>query len=233
MFKLKKIENKDVYYSDILDDFNVEHFFTSRDLIIRENIGLISKYLKINPDNLISPNQVHKDNIEIVSENKKEYPDCDGLILNSCNKAIYLNFADCTPVILYDYKSNVASIIHAGWRGTALEISKKAVLKMKKEFASEPKNIFAIIGPCISFERFETSPEAIFALKKTISNENGLFKDNFADLKGINKMQLNDVGVNNVDICPYCTVLDNNKFFSYRNENKTKNRHSALVKLNI
>ena len=63
--------------------------------------------------------------------------------------------------------------------------------------------------------------------------ENGLFKDNFADLKGINKMQLNDVGVNNVDICPYCTVLDNNKFFSYRKENKTQKRHSALIKINI
>lgn len=227
MFKIKKIQNKDVYYSDLL---NIEHFFTSRDLIVKENLDLICDYLNIESKNLIKPNQTHSDNIEIV-DTRNEYPNCDSLILTDPNKAIYLNFADCTPVILYDSKNNICAIAHAGWRGTAQKIAPKTVLKMKEYFNTNPKNVTAIIGPCISFEKFETSDEAINELKKTISNQQGLFKENCANLKGINKRQLEEIGVENFDICPYCTVLDNDKFFSYRKENQTKNRHSAVIKL--
>ena len=228
MFKIKKVENKTVYYSDILP---VEHFFTTRELEIKENIELVSKYLSIEAKNLIKPQQVHGDNIEIV-DNRKEYLSCDSLILTKENKAIYLNFADCVPIILYDEKNNIAAIAHAGWRGTAQKIGVKTILKMNEQFKTNSKDIIALIGPCISFSQFETSNEAIGQLSATIQNKDGLFNGNFADLKGINKRQLEEIGVLKFDICPFCTVLDNDKFFSYRNENKTDKRHSALIKLN-
>ncbi len=228
MFKTKKINDKTVYYSDLL---KTEHFFTSRELIVKDNIELVSKYLKINPDNLIKPSQIHSANIETVVENKKDYPDCDALILDKKDFAIYLNFADCTPIILYDEKNKTGAIAHAGWRGTAQQIAPKTVLKMKEIYKTNPEDIIALIGPCIGFECFETSSEAISKLKNTIKDTKGLFKDNFADLKGINKRQLEDIGVKKFDICPYCTICDNDKFFSYRKENKTKNRHSAVLKL--
>lgn len=227
MFKIKKIENKTVYYSDILP---VEHFFTTRELEIKENIELVSKHLSIEPKNLIKPQQVHGDNIELVDK-RSEYLSCDGLILNQPNKAIYLNFADCTPIILYDAKNNIASIVHAGWRGTALKIAPKAILRMNELFNTSAKDIIALIGPCISFSEFETSLEAIEQLSASVQDKTGLFNDNFADLKGINKRQLEEIGVSKIDICPFCTVLDNDKFFSYRKENKTTKRHSALIKL--
>ena len=90
MFKIKKIENKTVYYSDILP---IEHFFTTKELEIKENIELVANYLSIKSENLIKPQQVHGENIEIVDQ-KIEYPSCDALILKEKNKAIYLNFAD-------------------------------------------------------------------------------------------------------------------------------------------
>ena len=229
MFYVKQIQGKDVYCSDFLD--NLEHFFTSRDLIVKENLDLISSYLNIKKDNLIHPNQTHTDNIQTAQENKKEYKDTDALILKDRNIAIYLNFADCTPVILYDSKQNIGAIAHAGWRGTAKKIAAKTVLKMQELYNSKPENIIAAIGPCISFQHFETSDEAIYMLSKTITDTKGLFKDNYADLKGINERQLREIGVEKIDICPYCTVENNDKFFSYRKENATKLRHSAIIKL--
>ena len=223
MFKIKKIENKTVYYSDILP---IEHFFTTRELEIVENKDLICKYLSIEPQNLIKPTQVHSDNIEFVDD-RLDYPNCDGLILNQKNKAIYLNFADCTPIILYDKKQKIGAVVHAGWRGTAQKIAPKAIQKMR----SNPKDIIAVIGACISFNQFETSSEAVEKLSATVKNKDGLFKSNYADLKNINKRQLEELGVETFDICPFCTVLDNDKFFSYRAENKTTKRHSALIKL--
>ena len=226
MFKIKKIENKTVYYSDIMP---VEHFFTTRELEVSENVDLIKNYLNV--DYLIKPTQVHEDNIEIVDD-RLDYPSCDALILNQSNKAIYLNFADCTPLIFYDVKNNISAISHAGWRGTAQKIAAKTVLKMKEKFNSNPSDIIVLIGPCISFSEFETSFEAIEMLAKTVNNKTGLFNGRRADLKGINKRQLEELGVKKIDICPFCTVLDNDKFFSYRKENKTTKRHSAVIKCN-
>lgn len=228
MFKLKKIKLHNMYYSDLI---KTEHFFTTRDLIVKENLDLIAQYLKIAPNKIIKPHQTHSDIVKIVTDEKDDYSNCDALILTKKDFAIYLNFADCTPVILYDEIENIAAIAHAGWRGTAAKIVQKTVLKMN----TNPKNIKAAIGPCISFSQFETYDEALNQLKASIKDKTGLFKDNYADLKGINKRQLIEAGLQpeNIDVCPYCTVLDNDKFFSYRKENKTKNRHSAFIKLSL
>ena len=229
MFKAKKIFNKTVYYSDILP---VEHFFTSRELIVKENIELIANHLKIKPENLKHPNQVHNANIAVAKAEINDYKDTDALIIDSNNIGIYLNFADCIPVILYDSKNNIGAIAHAGWRGTAQKIAPLTIQKMAELYNTKSKDITAVIGAGISFEQFETSKEVIKALSATINNQEGLFKQNYADLKNINKRQLVEFGVENIDVCPYCTVLDNDKFFSYRHENKTTNRHSAVLKLN-
>jgi len=229
MFKVKQINGKDVYYSDLIE---TEHFFTSRNLILKDNIEEICAYLEIEPKNLIHPTQIHSDKIGIIEDNKYIYDNTDALILNKKNKAIYLNFADCVPVIFYDYKNNISAIAHAGWRGTAERIAQKTAHRMIKIFNSNPKNIVAAIGPCISFENFETYPDAVKKLKASITKiNNPYFKENFVDLKGLNKEQLNEIGIYDIDICPYCTVKDNDKFFSYRKENKTLNRHSAVIKI--
>lgn len=231
MFKLKKINDLyRIYYSDILCGYNLEHFFTSRDFVIKENPKIVSDYLNIDKEKLIKPHQVHSDIVKKVTDEKDDYNDCDALIIDSFDCAIYLNFADCVPVILYDKKNHIGAIAHAGWRGCTQRIAPKTVIKMN----SNPKDIIAIIGPCISFSEFETYDEALKLLKDSVEDKKELFKNNYADLKGINKRQLVELGVKaeNIDICPYCTVKDNDKFFSYRKENKTKNRHSAVLKLN-
>lgn len=229
MFKLKKIFNHNVYYSDIL---NAEHFFTTRSLIVEENIELISNYININPKNLKHPNQVHSANIKIAKEEINEYKETDALILDNKNIGAYLNFADCTPVILYDRKNNKGAVIHAGWRGTAKRIAPETLNLMIELYNSKPSDVIAVIGPAISFSCFETSAEAIEKLSLTVEDKSGLFRENFADLKNINKRQLIEAGVNMIDVCPFCTVLDNDKFYSYRKENKTTKRHSAVLRIN-
>ena len=228
MFIEKTIKGKRIYCSDILE---IEHFFNSRDFMVKENLSFVADYFNLKIENIIKPTQTHSKNVEIFDENKKEYPDCDGIILNKKGYGLYLNFADCTPVILYDNKNRIAAIVHAGWRGTAEKIAIVAIEKMKNSFNTNTKDITAVIGPAISFKNFETSKEIINKLSATVKNPEGLFNDNHADLKGINARQLKEVGVEKIDICPYCTVDNNDKFFSYRKENKTKNRHSAFIKL--
>lgn len=243
MFYFDEINEKKILRSDII---HAEHFFTTRETVIKskdsdyekivcENKKLITNYLKIKEENLISPSQTHTSNIEIVHSGKIDYPETDGLILTQNDIGIFLNFADCTPIILYDKIKNIGAVSHAGWRGTAGEIGAKTVGKMVKEFGSKPENISAAIGPAISICCYNVGKEVFEKLKETVENFDGLYEirnnDIFVDLKEINRRQLEECGVKEIDVCPYCTCCDNDLFFSYRKENATTNRHSAVLKL--
>lgn len=245
MFYFEKINGKGILKSDLLKD--IQAFFTTRDICICDkgvNIdknaiendkNLIADYLNISPKNLIMPEQTHSTNIDIAIETKNNYPDCDALILTGKNLGIFLNFADCTPIILYDKKQNIGAIAHAGWRGTAQKIAPKTVEKMVINYNSKPEDIVAIIGPAIGFCCYNVGEEVYQKIAETVVDFDGLFEiregNIFVDLKNINKKQLEEIGVKEIDVCPYCTVHNNDKFFSYRNENATTKRHSAILKL--
>lgn len=241
MFYFDEIYGKKVLKSTLLKDLN--HFFTTRESFIKtkefqfEKIAKVNKknicnFLDIELKNLIYPSQTHTSNVEIVEINKTSYPNTDGLILNNREQAIFLNFADCTPLIFFDGK--IAAVSHAGWRGTANQIGINTIKKMI-ELGSKLENIKCAIGPAISLCCYNVGNDVKEKLLSTVKNSDNLFriKNNeiFVDLKNINKQQLIEYGIseNNIDICPYCTVCNNNLFFSYRKENGTTNRHSAIV----
>ena len=129
--------------------------------------------------------------------------------------------------LFYDTKQKIGAISHAGWRGTAAKIGVKTIQKM----GSHPKDIIAVIGPAIGICCYEVSEEVRDKLLQTVKNSDGLYNNRNVDLKGINARQLQEVGVEKIDICPYCTSCNNDLFFSYRKENGTAKRHFAVLEL--
>ena len=179
---------------------------------------------------IIHPTQTHSDHVEIVDD-RIDYPDTDGLILTNTEDTVYLKFADCTPLIFYDKENKIGAVSHAGWRGTAAKIGVKTVEKMSDNFGTKPENIIALIGAAISICCYEVSEEVRDTLLATVKNPVGLYEGRNVDLKGINGEQLREIGVKNIDICPYCTSCNNDLFYSYRKENGTKERHLAVLKM--
>ena len=246
MFYFEQINGNRILKSDLIK--RAEAFFTTRDICICDkgtrvngneitrNKKLIADYLGIESQNLVFPTQTHSTNIAVASISQKNYPETDGLILTRPDLAIFLNFADCTPVILYDEKQNIGAVSHAGWRGTAGKIAGMTVEKMKNEFNSNPLDIVALIGPAIGFCCYDVGEEVFEKLSASVSDFSGLYEIRegkiFVDLKNINKRQLEEAGVGRIDVCSYCTVHNNDLFYSYRNENGTTLRHSAVLKLN-
>ena len=223
MFYFDDLNGKRILRSDFLDKYpEVNAFFTTRGA----DISSIPDFAK----RIITPGQTHSDHIVTVDE-RNEYPDTDGLILTEPETAIYLRFADCTPLVFYDPKHNIAAISHAGWRGTAARIGVKTVAKMVMNYSTKPEDLIVLIGPAISKCCYEVSDEVKDALLSTVKNTKGLYEERNVDLKQINARQLEEVGVKNVDICPFCTSCNNDMFYSYRKENGTKERHFAVVKL--
>ena len=244
MFYFEEIKGKKVLKSSVLNGLN--HFFTTRESVIKtkepeyeavvqKNKNLFCEFFGIDGSNLIHPSQTHSLNVDVAKIGVSEYPETDGLILDNKEQAIFLNFADCTPLIFYD--GSVAAVSHAGWRGTAGMIGVKTIQKMILEFCSDIKNIRCAIGPTISFCCYNVGEDVYRKLISTVKNPENLYEirngEIFVNLKNINKQQLLEAGLKeeNIDVCPYCTVCDNNLFFSYRKENGTTNRHSAVIKL--
>lgn len=242
MFYFDDFFGKKILKSTLLKNFDC--FFTTREFVLTpadrpdliktaEENGILLKE-KLNVSEITRAKQVHGTNIEIVNGNQFFYDNTDALISNIENSLLLLNFADCVPVILYSEKDNTGAAVHAGWRGTRDEIVSETVEKMRRELGIKPENITALIGPAISKCCFETGEEVFDVLIKD-KTKTELYKKAgdkyFIDLKLLNKYQLVNTGVTNIDICDYCTCCMSGIFFSYRKEKGVTARHSAVVKI--
>ncbi|MCR5266672.1 MAG: peptidoglycan editing factor PgeF [Cyanobacteria bacterium RUI128] len=231
MFFEKILDKKSVYCSDNLPD--LKHCFTTREV----SAECLAGYFEFEPRNLIHPTQTHSSNVAFAEKGKDDYPETDALILTNYDQAVYLRFADCTPVILYDKKANIAAVAHAGWKGTVASIVTKTVNAMLTYSKSDVTNIYAAIGPAIGVCCYKVGEEVEKGIKASVLNADNLIIEKedgiYVDLKKTNARQLIEMGVpeTNIDICPFCTSCRNDLFYSYRKENGTDKRHYAIIKL--
>jgi len=169
--------------------------------------------------NLVCLKQVHGDGVIVVNRKDKgkgaiEYKTAilkkDALITGEKNLPIAVFTADCLPIFLYDTKREIISLIHAGRKGTEKEITKKTILKMKKEFKTEPKDLYVGFGPAI----------------RSCCYEMDLIKENFD--------QLTKFGVKRKNIfdSEFCTSCYNYEFFSFRKEGEFSGRMMSVMMLN-
>lgn len=232
MFYFDEICKKKVLKSDLLS--GLEHFFTTRDLCLfskeedmSANRRLVENYLG---ERMATNQPVHSVDIARVENDKYFYEKTDGLLIE--NGAAFMNFGDCTPLMLYFDKG--AMIAHAGWRGTAQEMANVAVRRIVDEYNVLPKDIKVAIGPAICGKCYEVGKDVYDALSLTVQNVGQGFEvcdgRYFVDLKQINKQQLLECGIEQIDVCPYCTACGEKLFYSYRYEH-TGYRHSAVVKV--
>jgi polyphenol oxidase len=155
----------------------------------------------------------------------------DALITNKPNVYLAVSIADCTPVLIHDTKNNAVAAIHAGWRGTVSKIVSNALQLMNENYGTEGKYCKAFIGACLSFKNFEVGDEVAAHFDLSEKRFDASKQKWFIDLKQANKKQLIDFGllVQHIEISTYCTVADNDTFFSHRKENGQTGRMMAVI----
>ena len=122
-------------------------------------------------------------------------------------------------ILIYDDKEKMIAAIHAGWKGAFKGIIKKTLNFMIKKGCT-PKNITAVIGPCISIKNYEVKKDFIKKLIKNEGKNKKFFKKikdkDFFNLKKYVHSQLKALNIKKIDVINKDTFNPNNNFFSAR-----------------
>ena len=214
------MENRVFYTFTDKNDSNLAFHVEDNEINVIKNRKNLALKLGYNYEDLVYMNQIHSANIIVVDENSPKLVDnCDSIITRSKNLPLMVMIADCIPILMFDDKQEIIAAIHAGRNSTFLEISKKTAEIFIEKFSSNPEDINVVFGASIQKCCYEVSED----LSKIVENSFGkeFVENNYIDLQGINKKQLNDLGIKNIEISNICTKCGDKSYFSYRKDKKT------------
>ena len=207
---------------------------------VEENYRILTAALGVDKEKLVLTRQVHSDVIRVVTDadchgvDHHLYPACDGLITNTPGVSLVVFTADCTPILLQDSVTGAVGAVHAGWRGTALDIAGKAVEKMAAEFGCHPAHIRAAIGPNIGPCCFETDADVPQAMVDTFGDEakawiRAVGDKYYVNLKAINALALRRAGVAHIEISEDCTMCMHHRYWSHRYTRGLRGSQGAVI----
>ncbi|WP_373541906.1 peptidoglycan editing factor PgeF [Chamaesiphon sp.] len=177
----------------------------------------------------------------------------DGLLTARTQQAVWVASADCNPILIANRQTGNVAAVHAGWRGTSLNIATLAVKRLLVG-ADSIADIIVAIGPAIAGEVYQVTTqvglevcrsiapnppsgdlEADIASLLSLSNS-PLLPDAQAgrvrlDVRRVNQLQLEQLGVDpqQIAIAPHCTYQEPEYFFSYRREKLKQVQWSGIV----
>ncbi|MGD0232928.1 MAG: peptidoglycan editing factor PgeF [Syntrophorhabdales bacterium] len=164
-------------------------------------------------------NQEHGDVVHVIKDGERPGAG-DGLLLLERNVAGIIKTADCLPIILYSTSMPVVAIVHAGWRGTALGIARKAARQMSAS-GVKPENIGALIGPGIGPCCYKVQEDVAGVFRAAGFGDPVLQRREdslFLDLKEANIQMLQKEGVREVYDVGLCTFCREDLFYSARRD---------------
>ena len=210
---------------------------------MRENYRILGKAVGFAPEETVFTRQEHTDLLLRVGRadcgtglDREQTAVCDGILTDEPGVALVCFAADCTPVLLFDPVRQAIAAVHAGWRGTAQGIAYKAVLRMQEEFGCAPEDIRAAIGPCIGRCCFEVGPEVPDAMREALGADAEAAieprgEKAHVDLKLLNRIWLQKVGVQVIDVSPDCTMCHPDRFWSHRVTGGARGSQAAIIRL--
>ena len=170
-------------------------------------------------------NQVHGNNVEVISAPMDQILTCDGLVTNVAGITLAVLVADCIPLLLSS--QNIVAAVHVGRRGLVNGVAAKTVNIMRELGADEitAKLGPSICGPCYEVDQ-STFEEVISihpsARSKTSAGSPAL------DLPTALVADLAKLSIES-HVDSRCTREDDD-LFSYRKSHRT-GRQAGLIRL--
>ncbi len=206
---------------------------------VRENRLRAFHALERDPHSVADLWLVHSADVVVADEPRgarESLGRADALVTDRPNVTLFLRFADCVPILLYDPRRPAVGIVHAGWKGTLAKIAAAAVRVMTERYSSRPEDICAGIGPSIGPCHYEIGPEVTAGTRAAFGEAAGelLTRTNghhHLDLWAANAHALREVGVERIEQSGLCTACRTGEFFSHRAEKGKTGRFGALIGL--
>ncbi|OEH84720.1 hypothetical protein BHU72_07745 [Desulfuribacillus stibiiarsenatis] len=228
------------------NSLNMGNHVGDKEVHVMENRRKILEMYGYHIEDAISSQQIHGDYITVVNVKDKgrgmkkipPIPNSDGLITTNQDIVLMSFYADCVPLYLWDCKTGVVGLAHAGWKGTCLDIAGKMVENFLNRFHSNIKDIKAAIGPSICKSCYEVDDTVIQEFRKTFQenelhqictdNVNGRFH---LDLWKANEILLQRCGIlpGHIIVSRYCTYCNPHLFYSYRRDQGKTGRMASLI----
>ena len=163
---------------------------------------------KIGRRSLKLAKQIHGNGVATIDAGSAaKTEEVDGLITADPKVVLGIYVADCCAIFLVDPIRRVIGLVHSGKKGTEQNIIGVAVRKLRIDFQSEPKDLVAVLSPCIRPPYYEVD----FA--QSIK----------AQLRAESVNEIHDNGEN--------TGSDPTRFYSYRMEKGRTGRMLAYLAL--
>ena len=208
------------------------------DEVVLKNLEIFAEAVGIPPESIISLPQIHSDIIYKVGRSdagegyykRANIREGDGYITDEKGITLGVKAADCVPILFEAEKGGkvvAVGAVHAGWRGSVAGIAAKCVRMLCEEYGVAPKDIRAVIGPCIHKCCYEVGQDLREAVENRLGGEvadlfvvpSTCVEDKyFCDLVGLNRHLLLDAGIipENLEIIDLCTCCHPDLFFSHR-----------------
>jgi YfiH family protein len=172
----------------------------------------------------------------VAADGRRSFPNTDGLVTATPRSALLLRFADCQPILLYDPVHHALGLIHAGWRGVAQGIARRAVEAMRDGFGSRPQELIVGLGPAIGPCCYIVGHNVAAAMGYALPDwDQALVLDGEdqwrLDLSAANAQQLAAEGVRQIEHSNLCTACNLDEFYSHRGENGQTGRFAVVAYL--
>jgi YfiH family protein len=212
---------------------------------VRMNRKMSFKALDLNEERAYEVWQVHGSVVAIADsprESTLPFIKSDAILSAAVDVPLFMRFADCVPIFLYDPKHDVIGLVHSGWLGTVRKVVAEVIDTMVELYGTSPNNVIAAIGPSIGPDHYTIGKDvesqivksfgenSDLILNKTGGNETKTVKTNL-DLWRANEMLLQQKGVANIEISGICTACNLKDWFSHRAEGGKTGRFGAVIVL--
>jgi YfiH family protein len=210
---------------------------------VRWNWKILAAAFNLEVEQFFVVNQVHGDRILIIDHTVRDFIShqtlhYDAIITDLPGVAIGIKTADCVPIFFVDKVKQIVGVAHAGWKGTALNISAKVVDTFVENFSCNVDDIIAAIGPAIGPCCYQVD-ELVYDTMEPHDNREHLFFPCcqeghwLLDLPLANKRQIAGRGIpqTNIYTTDYCTSCNTDIFYSHRGEGKKTGRQLNFIML--
>lgn len=190
-----------------------------------ENRARLAKVVGAEP---VWLNQVHGNHV-VAADRVAPGASADAAVTREPGVVCAVLTADCLPVLLCDVAGTVVGIAHAGWRGLAAGVIEETAAAMRVP----GERLLAYLGPAIGPASFEVGDEVRRAFTAHATEAAQAFHPRVAgkwscDLYELARQRLSAIGCGAVFGAGFDTVLERERFFSFRRDRIT-GRAASLI----